>query len=450
MQGRFGLVWLGALSLSMAGCFDPEDNPPGDESSSTDGTSTAPSTSGSPTTNSGPTTTTTTTTAGTTDPSSSSSSPSTTDNPTSTTTSPTSSSSSDTTASTTELVEPECGDDSIDPGEVCFSAAVTIMVGPTPVGIATERINGDAFDDFAVALSSGTLLTFLGDGTGAFGDPLMLADPDPQGWSQLELGAIADANVDAIVGEPGNVNVMRFRGFGDGTYSNAVNLGAGGGDMHMVDIDGDDILDLAVGVEFGVRIYLGAADESFTSADTAEGDGAPNGFAVVDIDGDTELDIIASTGTNTAAVIRGNGDGTFAAATMLTTIGPLEVLVSGDFDGDGSADFAGTSGNEIAIHYGNGDGSFLAPITLTAAGAVGAMAAADIDGDGNDDLFSAESNVVEVFLGAGDQTFADPVSVPTGTFAEFIELADFNDDGAIDILVDDAGDVSVAVVLSNP
>ncbi len=451
MQGRLGLLWLGALCVSIVGCFNPEDGPPADESSSSgEASSTTASTSTSGTMSTS-TTASTTASSSTTDPTGSTSSPSTTEPPTSTTTSPTGSSGPDSTGSTTEVVEPECGDDSVDVGEVCFSAAVSIMVGPSPVGIATERIDGDGFDDFAVALSSGTLLNFLGDGTGASGEPIPLADPDPQGWSQLALGAIADANVDAIVGEPGNVNVMRFRGFGDGTYSSPLNLGPGGGDMHLVDLDGDDILDLAVGVEFGVRIYLGLADESFSTTDTAEGDGAPRGFALADFDGDTELDILQSTNTSTAALNRGNGDGTFNNATTLATIGNLEVVVAGDFDGDGSADFAGTSGDTIGIHFGNGDGSFLPPLELSASAAIGAMTAVDIDGDGNDDLLVATSaNQVDVLLGVSDQSFADAVAVPTGVSSEHIDTADFNSDGSIDILVDNAGDLNVAIVLSNP
>jgi hypothetical protein len=328
---------------------------------------------------------------------------------------------------------------------------MTINVGPSPVGIATERIDGDGFDDFAVAMSNGTLLTFLGDGTGAFATPLVLTDPDPMGWSELALGAIADANVDAIVGEPGNVNVMRFRGFGDGTYSNAANLGPGGGDMHLANIDGDNFLDLAVGVEFGVRIYLGASDETFTSPGNADTGGSPRGFALADFDGDMELDIVASTDTNTAAIARGNGDGTFQTATTLVSIGNLDAVVAGDFNGDGSADFAASSGAMIGVHFGNGDGSFLAPVELTSSGTVGAMVATDIDGDGNDDLLSAtNAQQVDVFLGAGDETFADLVAVPTGVSSQHMDIADFNSDGSVDLVVDNAGDLTVAVVLSNP
>lgn len=375
---------------------------------------------------------------------------STTDSPTTDTITASASGSTDASGATTDEPIPECGNDLIEAGQVCFAATVTLMVGPTPRGIAAERINGDEFDDFAVSISSGSLVTFLGDGTGAF-TQTVVEDPDPQGWGRLALGAIADGNVDAIVGEPGNVNVIRFRGFGDGSYSAGTNIGSGGGRMHMLDLDGDGILELLVGVEFGAAVYRGAPDETFTFVGTYGGEGPPSGFALADYDGDRELDLIATGSGDTVGFLRGNGDGTFGTASMLTIVGNGRELVSGDFDGDGSNDFAASSNAMVGVHFGNGDGTFAPPVELAAGAAIGAMVAADVDGDGADDLLcGTTANAMEVFLGVADQSIADPVSIATGVSAGAMDIADFNDDGAVDVVITDDGGLNVAIVLSNP
>jgi len=440
MRAGWLVVVVGAI-----GCFNPDDPSSSGGTSSGGATTSISMTSPSGSTasstqsgSSGPTATATAADSSTTD-------PATTDTITATTSGPT-----DSSGVTTSEPIAECGNDMVEAGEVCFAAAVTLMVGPSPRGIATERINGDDFDDFAVSISSGSLLTFLGDGTGAF-TQTVTEDPDPQGWGRVALGAIADDNVDAIVAEPGNINVIRFRGFGDGSYSAGTNIGSGGGRMHMVDLDGDDILELLVGVEFGAAVYRGAPDETFTFVGTYGGDGPPNGFALADYDGDMALDLVVTGSTNTVGFLRGNGDGTFGTASMLTIVGNGREVVAGDFDADGNNDFAASSGAMLGVHFGNGDGTFAPPVEVAAGAVIGAIAAVDVDGDGADDLLcGTTANALEVFLGAADQSIADPVSVPTNVSAGAMDVGDFNGDGAVDVVITNEGDLNIAVVLSNP
>ncbi len=442
MMPRMRLGWI-VVMVGVVGCFNPDD-PPAEDGTSSDGSTTAVSMTDPSATATNPTASSTL---------SSSSGPTATAADSSTTlaaTTDTGSGSASADASTTAAPIAECGNGEIEAGQVCFAATVTLMVGPSPRGVATERINADAFDDFAVSMSSGRLLTFLGDGTGTFTQTIT-EDPDPLGWGRVALGAIADGNVDAIVGEPGNINVIRFRGFGDGSYSAGTNIGAGGGRMHMLDLDGDDILELLVGVEFGAAVYRGAADETFTFVDTYGGDGPPDGFALADFDGDMELDLVVTGSTNTVAVRRGNGDATFGPASMLTIVGNGRELVTGDFDGDGNSDFAASSSAMLGVHFGNGDGTFAPPVEVATAAAIGALAAADLDGDGADDLLCATTaSAMEVFLGADDQILADSISIPTSVSAGAMDVADFNDDGAVDVVITNDGDLNVAIMLSNP
>ena len=91
-------------------------------------------------------------------------------------------------------------------------------------------------------------------------------------------------------------------GNGDGTFGPAVNLGTGGSDLQVLDVNGDGKLDIAV------------------------------------VDARGNLDIYA-----------GNGDATFGAGKLFST-GSLSLLGGADFNGDGVIDlFSDTLGNGVAV-----------------------------------------------------------------------------------------------------
>jgi|GEM_PF-2444979 len=431
------LGWL-VLLVGAVGCFNPDDAPADTETSTGSSTTTSSMTDASAT---NPTSGTTTSMP------SSSTASTVTAGDSSTTVDPTTGDATEGSSTTAEPV-PECGNGVLEAGQVCFAATMTLMVGPSPLGVATEQIDGDGVSDFAVSMSSGRLLTFLSDGAGTF-TQTVTEDPDPLGWGRVALGAIADSNVDAVVCEPGNLGMIRYRGFGDGSYSAGSDIGTCGGRVRMLDLDGDGVLEVLSGVEFGVAVYRGAADETFTVIDAFDGDGTPDGFDLADFDGDMDLDLVVTGSSNTVGFLRGNGDGTFAAVSMLATVGNGRELVAGDFDGDGNPDFAVSSGPILGVHFGNGDGTFAPPIERMAGAPIGAMSAADVDGDGIDDILCG-TNALEVFLGADDQDVAAPVVVSTNVTAGDMDVGDFNDDGAVDVVLTNGGDLNVAVVLSNP
>src|SRR6185503_12178515 len=93
------------------------------------------------------------------------------------------------------------------------------------------------------------------------------------------------------------------------------------------------------------------------------------------------------------AVLLGNGDGTFAAPTILET-GPLPFrLLTGDVNGDGFIDLVALdivwwlgASAEVAVFLGQGDGTF-APLARVPVGPTAYdLAAGDVNGDGHLDL----------------------------------------------------------------
>jgi len=84
-----------------------------------------------------------------------------------------------------------------------------------------------------------------------------------------------------------------------------------------------------------------------------------------------------------------------------------------DFRGDGKLDLATGSPSGISVLLGNGDGSFQVPVKYSACGAVNVVIAGDFNGDGKLDLVGSTGDIC-VLLGRGDGTFGSPSSYAVG------------------------------------
>src|SRR5207302_10360968 len=105
-----------------------------------------------------------------------------------------------------------------------------------------------------------------------------------------------------------------------------------------VDLNGDGKLDLVTSNQIGtVSVFLGNGDGSFqTERDYVLGSDHDDAVTVaaVDLNGDRKLDLVVFiVETAQVAVLMGNGDGTFGAATFYSTIVANPIgLVVGDFN----------------------------------------------------------------------------------------------------------------------
>ena len=71
---------------------------------------------------------------------------------------------------------------------------------------------------------------------------------------------------------------------------------------------------------------------------------APQSVTSADFSGDGKADLaVADSWADTVSVLRGNGDGTFAAKVDFTTADSPVAITAGDFNGDGKADLATAS-----------------------------------------------------------------------------------------------------------
>jgi FG-GAP-like repeat/Putative Ig domain len=181
----------------------------------------------------------------------------------------------------------------------------------------------------------------------------------------------------------------------------------------------------------------------------------PFGMTVADFNGDGKPDLAVATNVK-VAVLLGNGDGTFTAASGSPVqvpsppydnaaspyVGPI---VAADFNHSGHQGFAVAliQNEAAAILLGNGDGTFVSSASFANAvdPTTSALAAADFNADGNLDL--AIVNQIygsgSVALGYGEGAFSAAGNLNVTGFPNGIAVGDFNGDGKLDAIVAGGG-----------
>ena len=175
---------------------------------------------------------------------------------------------------------------------------------------------------------------------------------------------------------------------------------------------------------------------------------ATNDLIAADLNGDARPDLagIAASG---AAVLLGNGDGTFQPIVTYPVFSWSQALTAGDFNGDGRVDLIVTI-NDINIGLslltGRGDGTFNPAVHFpnTSGFDSPAIAADDLDNDGKLDIVIGHSAAcytapcvisrsITVMRGNGDGTFQPAREIIVGSSTAAIAIGDFNRDGIKDL-----------------
>jgi hypothetical protein len=288
-----------------------------------------------------------------------------------------------------------------------------------------------------------------------------------------------DGHLDLVTANAGSNSISVQIGNSDGTFQAAQTFatGAGPGAVAVGDFNGDGKLDIVTANEGDntVSVLLGNGDGTFQAAKIYAVGSQPVSVAVGDFDG--KLDIVtANQGDDSASLLPGNGDGTFGAAKTVGTFNsPAESVAVGDFNGDGKLDLAvalrGTDGyfgyyggyypgNSPAVNVllGNGTGAFSqgnsyglpSPYEVPPSSfAPPALTAADINGDGNPDLVvtDAGDNGVDVLLNNSNGTFTGPTAFGSGgSSPESLAVADINGNGKLDLVIANTGSNTVSVL----
>jgi Bacterial Ig-like domain (group 3)/FG-GAP-like repeat len=281
-----------------------------------------------------------------------------------------------------------------------------------------------------------------------------------------------DGNGDLVVTNSSlttNGSVSVLLGNPDGTFKTAVSYptaGAGAIAAVIDDVNGDGKLDIvSVSDTQQISVLLGNGDGTF---------GAAQNFAAPTLPGQTSAtatpivnlitadlrhigkkDIVCSNG----AVLLGNGDGTFTAASapafpyVIATSGQGPNLASGDFNNDGKPDLVLNTGDNTLIYLGKGDGTFTAGNTYATINTVGFVTVNDLDGDGNADIYvgiggglaftggdGSDLNLSYALMGHGDGTFSGAPTI-AGAYTGN-NLGDVNGDGLPDLISDSSTSIN--------
>jgi hypothetical protein len=335
--------------------------------------------------------------------------------------------------------------------------------GIQPVAIASGDFNGDGSLDLAIAHGNCLVSTqalgpcgggsglsvLLGDGAGGFQTPVRYTTAG-SAYSVVVADFNGDHKLDIAVaggGQSGAGTISFLAGNGDGTFQGHVdsNLGATNGlALAVADFNGDGKMDLASTGNFFVDIMIGNGDGTFLFKQHYDsGYGAT--VAVGDFNGDGKTDLGVTAVTNgfanySLAVMLGNGDGTFQAASQYSTGINPQAVIAADLNGDGKLDLAAVCSpfaqpllpGTLSVVLGFGDGTF-AGSTPVGTGRF-SITSGDLNGDGKVDIASTNS----LFLGNGDGTFqtvANLGNYVTDPSANFVAAADFNGDGKTDLAV---------------
>jgi hypothetical protein len=248
--------------------------------------------------------------------------------------------------------------------------------------------------------------------------------------------------------------------------------------MTVADFNGDGKPDLAVATQVRMSVFLGNGDGTFTAASGSpmsvpsppyDDFGSPYVGPVVAADfnhSGHQGFAVALIQNDAAAILLGNGDGTFIPSTASfanSGYPTTSALAAADFNADGNLDLAIV--NQIygsgLVALGYGEGAFNAGGNLNGTGFVNGIAIGDFNGDGKlDAIVSGGSGGVSSGLGSsglgaslgnGDGTFTpangSPISLGQNLYG--VVAADFNGDGKLDVAVTDSIANDVYILLGN-
>jgi hypothetical protein len=205
-------------------------------------------------------------------------------------------------------------------------------------------------------------------------------------WQAAFADLDRDGDLD-LVTAGGSPALYLNDGQGRLSYSNANPLTSSTPAVATADFDGNGLPDLLTARP---SLFLNQPGLAFVDATGNLGAGLQGGNSVIaaDFDRDGDQDIVLLQGASAPMVLlRNDGQARFTAVNLAGIGGTATGLSPGDVDGDGDLDVVATEGTRVWIY--TNDGVTLVPTTSTliqSQFAITAVAVLDIEGDGDGDI----------------------------------------------------------------
>lgn len=264
-------------------------------------------------------------------------------------------------------------------------------------------------------------------------------------WNGIGVGdalpALADfdldGDLDLATGNKTFQSVATLLGDGAGGFSGAwrsfvPNLDAG---LAAGDLDSDGRLDLAVGCgQYGVKLLFGQSAGSF-STNLGSASSTASTVALIDIDGDADLDLGCAGGQ----VLRNDGAANFVSNGANV---PSGLLVAGHFTDDPSGEFAVAS-SSISIVGLDSTGAATSNASMFQSTSAHLVVAADLDLDQDDDLVLAGSGspMISTWMRTGPSQYTQGATVS-------LSVNGINDLAAVDLDLDGDRDLVISANVS--
>lgn len=239
-----------------------------------------------------------------------------------------------------------------------FLAQVIYQVGTCPTSVSAVDTDGDGVLDLIVTNSEGHSISVLrGNANGTF-QPRR--DFVASNWpiSTIAADFNGDGHADVAMVDWNAPTLTVLSGAGNGQFGTPVEFAVGDNPRSLVagDFDRDGKLDVAVanGASGSISVLRGYGNGMFAAAveypvsNSGWVNSEPNSIVAADLDRDGNLDLaVADYGRDAIELFRGNRNGIFDAAQVITVQPSPSSIAAADFDGDGSVDLA-------LLHYASG------------------------------------------------------------------------------------------------
>lgn len=309
----------------------------------------------------------------------------------------------------------------------------------------SELYRNDGNGNYTAIANHG--ITPLKNGTVVFADFDNDGDQD-----LLSIGQIEEMGVSTIL----------YENDGSGNFENMSSIFLGVrhyGKVKFVDIDGDGDQDaLIIGVDpfssNGITaLYINDGTGNYVrKTDTGLTDMRGLTFAIGDIDGDGDLDLILNGGSyvdgnqDRTKVYKNDGDGHFTLVngTPFPNTTFNEILFA-DVDGDGDQDvfvLGGSNAPVTKLYLNDGNGNFSESSQSFPQVFQGMAAFADVDNDGDLDLIfsgaqsmSANTTLTKLYINNGAGNFTEALGMPFTNFTSgTVVFADVDGDNDLDVI----------------